>query len=528
MNGGGSPFLRTVPVLLGVAGMVAALGLAMLGGRFEALHLAMAGLGLASVFGGLLWQNDADLRATMANVAYSFFALLCGVLLYLIVANRSAEFDLTRQKAFTLSAQSLQLLRNMPEGVRLRVVSFAPQADHEAMRDFFALYQREQPPIDFEVYDPDLDIAAVRQFGEQQAAYNLLAIRLEGGQETRRVRQTLRPSAASREGVLTNMIADLCFGRERRIYVTAGSGERRLAPREDAADAEREKAQSLARMAESLATNGWPVASFRLMQGIPDDAGLIMLAAPTTDLFEFERDTLLEFLRSGGRVMVFHEPSFRGDLPNVDRVLEEAGLASANEFLVDPLAQTATSSPFTPAVLPYGEHAIPRSTAQGQFFLNGARPVAPSPSAPKGIDAAWILVTGKQVWSATADELRRNPRPAKAPESSREGSRPVAAASTIPTPNGKRGEVARVVAIGDIDAFCDGAFQPEAEQFLLQSINWLTDRTALLEVPPRIYRTTPVHIDSGVVTTLHAVFILLTVAVGAGGVSLTLARRRRR
>jgi hypothetical protein len=517
-----------VPVLLGVAGMAAALGLALLAGRFEPLHAALVGLGLASVFGGLLWQNDADLRATMANVAYSFFALLCGVLAYLIVANRSTEIDLTRQKAFTLSAQSLQLLRNIPEGVRLRVVSFAPAADHEAMRALFSLYEREKPPIDFEVYDPDLDIATVRQFGEQQAAYSLLAIRMESGQETRRVRGTVRPTAANREGLLTNMIADLCFGRERRIYVTEGSGERRLAPRTDAADAEREKSQSLSRMAESLGTNGWPVASFRLMQGIPDDAGLIVLAAPTSDLFEFERDTLLEFLRSGGRLLIFHEPSFRGDLPNIGRVLEAAGLASANEFLIDPLAQTATSSPFTPAVVPYGDHAIPRSTAQGQFFMNGARPVAPAPSMPKGIDAAWILVTGKQVWSMPPDELRRNPRPTKAPESSREGSRPVAAASTIPTPGGRRGEVARVVAVGDIDAFCDGAFQPEAEQFLLQSINWLTDRTALLDVPPRIYRTTPVHIDRAVVTTLHVVFLLITVAVGAGGVSLTIARRRRR
>ena len=161
-----SPLARLLPVVLGLVAMAVAIALGVYLGRVEWYHYALGATGLASVFGGVLWTQDTSWRDTLASLAYAFFGTVCVFALYLISANRPWRLDITKEGLFTLSPQTISLLRDLPESMRIEVTSLLPYAEHEEQMKFFRMYGELAPQVSFRVLDPDLDIVEVRK-GEE-------------------------------------------------------------------------------------------------------------------------------------------------------------------------------------------------------------------------------------------------------------------------------------------------------------------------------------------------------------------------
>src|SRR5690606_17568681 len=232
----------------------------------------------------------------------SFFVLLCAVFIYLIASNHSRRLDLTRYQVNTLSEQTVSLLRGL-EG-HIRVVAFSAPRERPEYESFFDLYEQYTDHVSFEIYDPNADVGIARQFDENVFPGYVYAISTTASGEERRHRIRLAPNEERRENKLSNALLRAQRGGAEKIYFTKGHNERALAANEKMSG--EAALQSLGYLVQIIEQNVIPVEEISLMteSRVPADAALVIVAAPTADLLEFEREILVEYLNEGGALMV--------------------------------------------------------------------------------------------------------------------------------------------------------------------------------------------------------------------------------
>jgi len=522
-----SPFsavLRSVPVWLGLLGMVMMIALAAVAGRFLPWHYALGALSLVSMVLGLAWQRDARWRQSLASLVYAVFFVLGAAVVYLISANRHQRLDITRDRVHTLDRQTLNVLRNLPPGDRFRIQVFAPLPEHPGLARFLDSYRREASQIEYETYDPARDIDIVMAAGTRVEKGHLAIMRLDAeGNVVRKETGFLEYAGMNRESQLTNAMARTIQSDQQVIYFTTGHGERPLDGTEN----------SLTKVAQLVASSTVPILPRRLGEGaIPTNASAIVIAGPTRDLFDWERDLLEGYLNEGGKLFLLLDPVVRRDAQfgNIEQLLASMGLESPNALIVDPTVVGASNSSFTPLVN-YTTHPIGETAGKTVFLLNEARHFTSLPNevAPDfSLEA--ILVTSGSTWTESYDELRsvRSPVPPRDPKDIKPFYAAVSA--TKRTPGGRFGNEARAVVVGDSDAFLDRHFDQNtgAAAFFMSSLAWLREAQNVVYIPPKILSMTPVTLTNRQFYGLFFGFLSLGLIIAVGGTAMALRRRWRR
>jgi hypothetical protein len=513
-----------VPITLGILGFAAALGLGIMNGKFLPYHFALGGVSAVSLIGGLAWLRDVAWRDWLVSATYSFFFVLSVALLYLISANRDWRLDLTRDGVHTLSAQTISFLRSMPPDKRVVVQIFAPLKEHPEMARFLDTYRREAIALDFEVLDPDQIVEVQQQRADASVEEGSFFVTVldRAGEITGRAEGKLRAGENMREHKLTNAIIRAAVDEQRAVYFTIGHGERPM-----------EKGpESLSVLGSAIEQGIGPVRPLRLMQGeIPEDAAAIVIAGASIDFFDFELQLLEQYLEAGGKMFVMLDPVVRkgSSIANLVRFLEKYGVFALEEIIVDPLMVTETNSNFTPLVR-WSDHPIALATGRESFLVLNARPITGIPRPADKLTVEAVLGTTDQTWSEPVSDIRSTRRSIPPEDREEIGIRYVAVAAEKPTPEGAHGQLMRLVVIGDSDCFVDRFIEQNEVPgiFAMQSLNWLRERRDLLQVPPRMLRTTPIHLSKTGLYGIIGVYLLLGLAVLGGGCAWTLARRRSR
>ena len=521
----GSVALRAIPIVLGFLGIVGAIVLGALHGRFLPVHFVTAGVSLACIAGGLFWVSDVRWRETLSSVVYTFFFVLCVALVYLISANRQGRLDLTADRAHTLSPQTVSVLQRIDPAETVRMQVFAPMAEHQQLERFLANYRRETPAFRFDIHDAARDLDVVMQLGGNISNGDMILIRQDAeGNVVRRESGELDVGDRRREHHLTNTLARLMQTEQERIYFTTGHGERHLDGSEG----------GMTRAAQLLADTILPARQVRLMEtGVPEDAAAVIVAGPTRDLFDYELEVLRHYLDEGGKLLFLFDPVLaRGaaaDMDNFETLLRHVGLLSPNELIVDPVSVPAFGRTFTP-VVGFTRHPIGEGTRRNPFYMDQARPFLPVESMPDGIRQEVVLVTNDQVWTEPFEELRSITRPVPPNNPEQIRMQYVSVAVEKLTPGGRWGDTMRVVAVGDSDAFVDELLERngDAASFLVASMNWLRERQELLQVPPRYLRSTPVVLTTTRAWILLGTFLALGLAITVGGTAWAIIRRKTR
>ena len=524
-----SSFYMLRQLLVPILGAVLLLGTRIWGAVHGGVSPSLLGMGavaLVLMLLGIVWQERGRLRDSIASAAYCFFVFLSCVFAYLIVANHSMPIDVTAHRIHTLSGQSRAFLHQLD--TRIKVVAFAEIQDHAALSDFFDLYRRETDKIDFELYDPTINAGEALQFAEKVYPGDLFVTAYQGGEQLRRQRGILRASDRYRESALSNALLKVVRGRDDRIYFITGKGERSTRPpenlRREAVDV------SLSQTVQVLADRVLPIAELN-MQGagkIPGDAGVVVIAGPTLDLFDQEREMLLNYLDEGGSLLVMIDPMMviGRDLPNLRAVLTHAGMDAQNDIVIDPFARPTNTHTM---VQPAGAHPIVEASNETPFMMNIVRPVEDrSDLSPRSALVKPLLATHDKVWVEDAHQLSATMRATQPDDAALIHSQTMALAGTYSTPGGVRGEVARLVLIGDSDAFGNYMVSNEAAVFLLQCVNWLTARQDQLAIPPKLLPVSKLRLTQGRFWIICGGLLLLGLSLLGGGVGYTAARRRMR
>ena len=240
----------------------------------QAVYAAWTGLGLVVLYVLGQWREIVD-YFSQRNARYGAVAGM-GVLIMLgilVAANylsnrRSVRWDLTENKRYSLSDQSVKLLRGLTAPVKFLV--FDKEGAFDRFRPRLDSYRYNSTRVEVEYIDADKRPVQTRQYNVD--TYGTVVLEYMG--RTERV-------TTDSEQDLTNALIKLLNPRARKVYFLSGHGEK------DPSSSER---TGYSGITDALKRDNYAFDKLVLAQTnlIPMDATVLIIAGPRTDLLEQE------------------------------------------------------------------------------------------------------------------------------------------------------------------------------------------------------------------------------------------------
>lgn len=518
--------LATPALLAGLAGLVAGFVLQVYRPSWTRVWPAILIVGglvfLLGLYGSFA---DAFRRALAGRTArYGLNAVVLIVLMVGVIAlveavsyRHSYRVDLTENKRWSLSPQTVKVVRELPVPVRALAFFRPDQPGKRAAEDLLKQYAAQSDgKFSWEIVDADRNPLVARKYNVESYGTVVLEATLQGGQTKE------EKILDAEEEKLTNGLIRVTRAGKRVIYFLKGHGEKDLASGERA---------GYAQVKAAVEKLNYEVKDLLLAREpkVPDDAAIVVVAGPQKDLLANEVDALVAYVARAGKLFVLVDPF---QVPGLGPVLERWGLALGNDVIIDinPQGRLFGAGPEIPVVGDYVPHPITRDF---RFFtlFPVARTVIVRDKLPEGVTAQGLARTSGESWAETNQDQIRTGQVKPDPGETR-GPLTVAAVATVDAKDvsaERRDAKARIVVVGDSDFASNGFVNLAGNRdFFLNILTWLAEEENLIAVRPRESRATPVFLTAAQGQVLFWVPVVLVplAMVVAGGVAV--ARRRGR
>jgi len=490
---------------------------------------------IAVVVGGLLVVISftlrlPDIRAGLGRRSTKFginsatsVVLMLGILGFVnyLGAQHSKVIDMTTEKTFSLSDQSVKVARELKEDVHIKAFYTGP-GEYVPDRDLLRLFTHQNSKISFEFIDPDKEKQVADQY--QVTAYGELqnpmtgqstkfgTLILEMGKKTERIE---KQGGALKEEDITNALMKLVKGVQKTIYFTLGHGEKQI----DSTDQ---------RTGYQLAKNGlekenYVVKTLNLIQEgkVPADASAVVMAGPTTEPVASELDSLDAYLNGGGSVLLLLDPPPSASLKDF---LKKWSLEPGDNFVVDAsgMGKIFGAGPTIPLVSKYEGHRITQGFNVMTFFPL-ARSIVPAKPAVEGITVEPLLRTNEASWGES--DMKPGAKQVQFDEKSDIKGPVTIGDVATKTIGDKKG---RLVVIGDSDFAINGYFGALGNGNLLtNAVSFLAQDESFISIKVKDPANRPVTMtESQERSVAWLVELLLPGSVLAIGISVLVRRRK--
>ena len=451
--------------------------------------LALAGLAVTALYTLTQWRDIArsfrSRNVKYGSIAASSVVLVLGILIGLnwIASRQNKRWDLTAARQYSLSDQTRQVLASLTQPVVIRVFY---QGSAEQYRDQLSEYPYQSSQVQVEYVDVDRNPLQAEQ--HKITAVPTLVVDYAG--------RTERATSAD-ESAVANALKKVIEGRVKKIYFLQGHGEH---------DPTVSEPTGYNGVADALKTDNFEVANLTLAQTgrIPEDATILVIAGPRTNLLAPELDMIREFLRRGGKVHLMIDPPEKGagtDPTGLIALAREWGIEVGNDLVIDAsgLGQIIGSDASVPVAMPVSHPITNGFQLMTAFPL--ARSVVPVEGGSDGKFAQKVLETSPQSWAESdVKGLYATGRPERNLEQGDKAgpigiaaavSAPVAdpappAADAPPPPADAPKPETRLVVVGDSDFASNRAIGlPGNREIFLNMANWLAQQENLIAIRPR-------------------------------------------
>jgi ABC-type uncharacterized transport system involved in gliding motility auxiliary subunit len=426
---------------------------------------------------------------------------------YLVYQNPGTPWDLTEDKANTLSKETLQALKTLPENVKA-VAFYSSNIDSTSASDMLQKFKvNSNGSFDYEFIDPDQDPVAAREAGITGDGKILLTM----GEN-----RELATSASENE--LTRSLIRLISPTERTVYFLEGHGEGTLTP----ANADQ---LSFSTASDNLAAKNYTVKSLNLLatNSIPEDALAIIIAGPQKPVSSAEVNLLKKYVDAGGSLVVMQDPTVITEFgeepdPLADYLEKDWGITLNNDLIFDQSSDQVLNA-ISAAVSP---HPITQDMTY-VVIMPQARSISVSTTPIENVSATSLLLTAEQSWGET-DLSGESSEYQYDPEVDFTAPLTMAAAGENTVTSG------RVVVTGNSLFASDQIFDAYGNgNMFINSVDWAAEQEDLINITPRD-RTErmmlPVSSLSFIIMIILAVFVIPGAIIFLG-VSSWIARRRR-
>ena len=419
------------------------------------------------------------------------FTGILGIINFLVIES-PARIDMTATKQYSLAPRTISILKDLPEDVQ--VTGFFSQIDANQQLDqknldnlLHEFSVRSDGTFEYRFVDPDLDPTLANEY--QIPSYGTIV--LEGKDSTRRF-PLFAPGIGEQELVTGLLIVS---GQEQKpVYILTGHGERSVS------EIDPTNEQGFHQAVQALQEDLYQVSQLNLLADgyIDNSAAAIIIAGPTKDLADSEKELLDNYLLQGGRIVIMIEQetpdSWRDFLQNWGITVHPGYILDEGSFM--------RQNPLSPVVTEHGPAfaSTDEVNADIEFyreFSNIFRNVDPtfyvnasaiSPARPKNeLD---FIKFGELAMSSPYSGLVDGPdNPQIVP-----GSPPppytiaavVLAAAPLneePTANSKE---ATIIVFGDSDFAINRNFSSAGNSDLfVNAVNWLAGDVNLISIRPK-------------------------------------------
>src|SRR5213594_917527 len=429
--------------------------------------------------------------------------LVLGVtgLVQALAAQHSWRYDLTENKRFSLSPQTIQLLRTLPTDVSAIGFFRSDQPGKRVAEDLFKQYARYASADRFtwRVVDPDREPALARRYGIE--AYGTVVL------ETKTKSEKILDAE---EEKLTNGLVKVTREGKRVVYVIQGHGEHELTNSDRPGFSEAKAA---------LERTNYTVKPLTLAREgkIADDAAVVILAGPRTDLLQPEFDALDVYIGRGGKVLLMVDP-FQSE--GLRKYLAKYGFVLDNDLVVEsnPIGRLFGIGPEVPIVQQYGAHAITREMSGVSTLFPLTRSLSAAAPMPKGVSWDSLARTSEQSWGETnREELQRGV--AKPDPADPKGPLTVAAVATK--------DKARIVVYGTSNLAANQFLNLQGNRdFFLNTVSWLAEEEDQISILPRDARQTPVLLNANQAQLVFLLPVIVVPGLVLAGSVVAVVRRR--
>lgn len=497
--------LRLPLVAVGVFGILAGLSAWAVLGEFSLVPriLLAGGILLVGIYVALdpegTWARLTGRGALFAGNALivALAAVFVFGLINVLGSRYQTKVDLTANKQFTLSDQSVKIAEALPAPVK--VSAFISNNDSRR-QDFQTLLSdyanRSGGKITSDFIDPD------QRPGDARAAgiTSVPTIVYQMGDKKQQSTGTTEKEVST---ALVKLVRP-----SKKIYFTVGHGERSL----DASGT-----QDYSQLKSGLEQDNYTVAPLTLAtsRSVPDDADEVVIAGPTNPFLNEEKDALRAYVDGGGKVIAMVGPGSKADLNDL---FAKWNVAFSGNVVVDTL-RGLPQDPRVVVVDTYGSHGITAGLRDLSIFPIATNITYPPPAAGTDATVTAIAQSSDNSWAASnLTQLQRQDTDPKGP---------LALAVAIDARGGS-GNGARVVLFGTPDLVSNNALQqvPGNQTLFLNAANWVIQQDNLVNIQPP--DTTP---RSMILTSWQANLValssvvLLPLAVVALGAAVWWTRR---
>ncbi len=470
------------------------------GAALIVFHLTLRWESLTGGVGRRQWAHGTN--AFVLTVAV--LALL-GAINYIAVKN-TKRVDLTKNRRFSLSDQTLKVLADLQE--QAKITYFLREEVPTAVRDRLTEYQAASDKLKVEYVDPWKRPGVAREY----EISSLPSLVIEYGGKRERF-------TSDSEQDITNALIKVTRTTTKTVCFVEGEGERDI----DDGDP---KGYSQAKAA--LEKSQYQTRKLFLLREktVPADCSVLVIAGPTADLLAPGVEAIRDYVSKGGKLLLMLDPELESSRsqPDLEGLLEGWNITPGNDVVVDVsgVGELYGTGPITPMVMDYTHHEITRDLKVVSAF-HEARSMTAGTATQAGVTVQDLVRTSPASWAESDLSLKEpvkmdegkdrvgpislavaatitapeteGDKPA-ATEEAAEGEEPPATEDAPAAEGEKPGDAkeaekpkkpeGRVVAVGDSDFASNTLLGfPGNRDLFLNMVAWLAQDTDLISIRPK-------------------------------------------
>lgn len=354
---------------------------------------ALAAL-LVVLLGALAWMNQAEMRkaiqtrsvryGTNAALTLGLVAAIVLVLNYLNY-NHYVRKDLTKNKTHSLSEQTVKILKELKQDVKLSI--FIKTGERDAVRPLIENYHYYAgKKLSVEWIDPDREptrtkAANVKKYG---------TVIVQSGKRDSRVEE-------ASEEKLTNAFLKVLKENSVTICFVTGHGEKNV---------EGSDPDGFSQFKRDLASQNYETKTLNFLEEpkVPTTCTVVMVLGPTKGFFDKEIVALREWMDNGGRALVALDPNLRSEAPlskEMQAFVGEWFVTVKHDLVLDPTSRAAGVGPEVPIIALYSkEHPITRDFQLAALFP-ATTTLDLKPGVPTSLKQWWIARSTPNAFAKT-------------------------------------------------------------------------------------------------------------------------------
>lgn len=420
-----------------------------------------------------LFRGEGRVAAVKSAKVVTFSSVYLGLVvavvggLNFIISNYDWRYDLTRERVYTLSERTIEIVKKLEYPLDLVV----PETDTTRgaisdLRDLVKQLRKHTDKVNLIVFNPYAKQTLVKDYNLQRGDVGVAVLRKGGDSKLMQKLDSLT------EADIATAILKLISNRRGKVGYITGHGEPEL---------EGVSPESLESLISDLKRDGIDVVpvSIASAKEIPSDVGALMLIGPKKALSEDSIKLLQDYIKSGGRMIIASD--FFGDQKSIAKILDTIGFELGNDIVIDPVQRVG--GPADIALNDYGMHRVTRSLNANRIVVGSnfssvwpRKPVRFGDDDPEVIGEA-IVRSSRASW---AEKGLANRRSGEAVEVAFDegvdirGPIPVVSVFSKYLEGGKK--ETRVVVFGSSTIF-NSVYYPLYfnSDLVMNSINWLLD-----------------------------------------------------